>query len=131
MKLRIICKSKIHRAVVTGANVDYIGSVGIDSSLMERTGIISGEQVSVWNVTTGARVQTYAIPLAAGSGEIVLNGAAAHHFKAGDHVIIASFYLTDEPIVPRMIMVDHRNAWAGDLADGRAEDVASHTTLTP
>ncbi|HVZ19762.1 MAG TPA: aspartate 1-decarboxylase, partial [Vicinamibacterales bacterium] len=60
MKLRIICKSKIHQAVVTGADVNYIGSIGIDEGLMRMTGIVHGEQVAVWNVTNGQRVETYA-----------------------------------------------------------------------
>jgi len=115
MKLSIICKSKIHRAVVTGADLDYIGSIGVDASLLERTGIVAGERVSVWNVTTGARVETYAIPLPSGSGEVVLNGAAAHHFRRGDIVIIAAFCLTDEPVEPRMILVDAKNRFVRDL----------------
>ena len=94
MKLRTICKSKIHHAVVTASDVDYIGSIGIDQNLMALTDIVPGEQVAVWNVTTGARIETCAIPLAAGAGDIVLNGAAARHFLPGDRVIIAAFALT-------------------------------------
>jgi aspartate 1-decarboxylase len=116
MKLSIVCKSKIHRAVVTGADVDYIGSIGVDSALLERTGIVPGEQVSVWNVTTGARIETYAIPLPQASGQVVVNGAAAHHFRPGDVVIIAAFCLTDEEITPQMIAVDERNRWLSDLS---------------
>ena len=62
MKLRTICKSKIHHATVTAADVDYIGSIGIDQKLMEMVDIIPGEQVSVWNVNNGMRIETYAIP---------------------------------------------------------------------
>ena len=96
MKLRIVCKSKIHRAVVTGADVNYVGSIGIDQELMRLTDIIEGEQVSVWNCSTGARIETYAIPLARGSRDIVLNGAAARLFQPGDVVIIAVFCLTEQ-----------------------------------
>src|ERR1044071_9857235 len=63
MKLRVICKSKIHRAVVTGADLDYIGSIGIDRGLMRVTDIVSGEKGSVWNVNNGQRIETYAIAL--------------------------------------------------------------------
>ena len=69
MKLRIICKSKIHHAVVTGADLNYIGSIGIDETLMRLTGIERGEQVAVWNVNNGQRIETYALPLAEGSGQ--------------------------------------------------------------
>jgi aspartate 1-decarboxylase len=120
MKLNIICKSKIHRAVVTGADREYIGSIGIDAELLERSGIAPGEQVSVWNITTGARIETYAIALPGGSGEVVVNGAAAHHFQRGDRIIVAAFCLTDEPVKPHMIVVDDRNRWVRDLADQSA-----------
>ena len=109
MKLRILCKSKIHHAVVTGADLNYIGSIGIDQTLMDLTGLVEGEQVAVWNVNNGQRIETYAIPLPAGSGQIIVNGAAARHFAEGDKVIIAAFYLTDEPVVPQMIAVDEQN----------------------
>ncbi len=115
MKLRVICKSKIHHATVTGADLHYVGSIGIDKDLMRRTDIAPGEQVSVWNVNNGQRIETYAIELPEGSGEIVINGAAARHFHPGDTVIIVAFCLTDEPVVPRMITVDERNAFVSDL----------------
>jgi len=123
MKLRIICKSKIHHATVTGADLHYIGSIGIDRDLLHRVDIVPGEQVAVWNVTNGQRIETYAIPLAPGAGEIVVNGAAARHFHSGDLVIIAAFSLTDEPVEPRMIRVDGRNRFAGDLVDGTRDDL--------
>ena len=109
MKLRSICKSKIHQAVVTAAEINYIGSIGIDKSLMDVTDIVEGEQVSVWNINNGERVETYAIPLPEGSREIVVNGAAARHFHPGDRVIIAAFMLTDERVTPRMVAVDEQN----------------------
>ena len=115
MKLRVMCKSKIHHAVVTGADVNYIGSIGIDAGLMRQTDIVEGEQVSVWNITNGQRVETYAITLPEGSGQIVVNGAAAHHFTPGDMVIIVAFCMTDEPVKPRMIMVDDQNRFLKDL----------------
>lgn len=109
MKLRSICKSKIHQATVTAADINYIGSIGIDKSLMDVTDIVEGEQVSVWNINNGERVETYAIALPEGSREIVVNGAAARHFHPGDRVIIAAFMLTDERITPRMVAVDEQN----------------------
>lgn len=120
MKLRSLCKSKIHHAVVTGADLNYVGSIGIDRGLMRRTDIVAGEQVSVWNVSNGQRIETYAIELPEGSGGIVVNGAAARHFQVGDLIIIVAFCLTDEPIVPRMIAVDSGNRFARDLVDDAA-----------
>src|SRR4051812_4601839 len=109
MKLRTICKSKIHRAVVTAADLHYIGSIGIDQALMELTDIVNGEQVSVWNVNNGERIETYAIALPRDSGQLVVNGAAARHFHAGDTVIIAAFAVTDEAVEPKMVAVDEHN----------------------
>ena len=115
MKLRAICKSKIHHAVVTAADLHYIGSIGIDAGLMARADLVAGEQVSVWNVNNGQRIETYAIALQEGSGEIVINGAAARHFHPGDRIIVVAFCLTDEPIVPKMIAVDERNKVVREL----------------
>jgi len=115
MRLLNICKSKIHRATVTDANVDYVGSIAIDRDLMERTGIVPNERVHVWNITNGARLETYAIVADPGSGIIALNGAAAHHARPGDKIIIAAFCWTDEPETPRMILVDENNRFVTEL----------------
>jgi len=115
MKLRVLCKSKIHQAVVTGADLHYIGSIGIDAALMRLADIVPGEQVAVWNINNGHRIETYAIELTEGSGSVVVNGAAARHFHAGDHVIIAAFAVTDEPVVPHMIAVDEHNRFVKHL----------------
>lgn len=120
MKLRVICKSKIHHAVVTGADVDYVGSIGIDAGLMRLTDIVEGEQVAVWNLNNGRRIETYAITLPEGSGQIVVNGAAAHHFRPGDKVIIVAFCLADEPVTPRMIVVDGQNRFMKNLVGATA-----------
>lgn len=88
---RILLKSKIHRATVTDANVEYEGSVSIDAELMAAADILPWERVDVWDCTNGARLQTYAIPGEPGSGEICINGAAAHLVKPHDVVIIATF----------------------------------------
>ena len=90
-----VLKSKIHRVTVTQANVDYVGSITIDSALMEAANIIRGEKVQVVNVTNGERLETYAIPGQAGSGVICLNGAAAHKASVGDVIIIISYASMD------------------------------------
>lgn len=115
MRLRIICKSKIHGATVTGADLHYVGSIGIDAALLRETDIVAGEQVAVWNVNNGQRIETYAITLPEGSGQVVVNGAAARHFQPGDRIIIAAFCLTDERVTPRMIAVDDQNRLATHL----------------
>jgi aspartate 1-decarboxylase len=90
-------KSKIHRATVTEANIDYEGSITIDSNLMDAANIIPYEQVDVWDCTNGNRLTTYAIRGEPGSGEICINGAAAHLIKPLDIVIISSFVqMTEE-----------------------------------
>jgi aspartate 1-decarboxylase len=117
MKLRVICKSKIHQAAVTGADLHYVGSIGIDKTLLDMTDIAPGEQVAVWNINNGQRIETYAIPLPEGSGQVVVNGAAARHFQPGDRIIVAAFCLTDEPVRPRMIAVDEHNQVVQELPD--------------
>jgi aspartate 1-decarboxylase len=115
MKLRVLLKSKIHQATVTGADLHYIGSIGIDAGLMRLSDLLPGEQVAVWNISNGKRIETYAIPLAEGLGEVVVNGAAARHFAPGDRIIIAAFAVTDEPVEPRMIAVDQGNRFVRAL----------------
>ena len=88
-----ILKSKIHRVVVTEANLEYIGSITIDEDLMDAAGILSGEKVSVVDNTNGARLETYTIAGKRGSGCICMNGAAAHLIHPGDTVIIMSYAL--------------------------------------
>ena len=88
---RIMLKSKIHRATVTDANIEYEGSITLDEGLMEAAGILPFEQVHIYNITNGARFQTYAIKGERGSGEVCINGAAAHLAKKGHMVIIASY----------------------------------------
>ena len=131
MQLRAICKSKIHHARVTEANVNYIGSIAIDRDLLERVDILPGEKVAVWNVTNGERVETYALPAAAGSGAIVVNGAAARRFQTGDTVIVVAFVLTDEAVTPRMILVDERNRFVDWLQDNRMPDWAAADLTAP
>lgn len=111
---RIMLKSKIHRATVTDANLDYEGSVAIDEALMEAAGIYPFEQVQIYNINNGNRFTTYAIKAGRGSGTISINGAAAHLAKKGDMVIIASYAQLEEAEAkdhaPVLVYVDGRNA---------------------
>lgn len=108
-----MCKSKIHRATVTGADLNYIGSITIDSELLEKADILPYEKVQVVNNNNGARLETYTIAGERGSGEICLNGAAARLVQPGDHVIIISYgqYSRDDlqHYRPRVIFVDEQN----------------------
>jgi len=110
---RRMLKSKIHRATVTQADLDYVGSIAIDDDLMEAADIIENEQVHVWNITTGDRFVTYAIPGGRGSGVICINGAAAHMANPGDLVIIASFVDMESAQAkkwePELVFVDEHN----------------------
>jgi aspartate 1-decarboxylase len=110
---RRVFKSKIHRATVTQADLDYEGSVTIDASLLEAADILPYEQVAVWNVTRGTRLETYAMRGEPGSGVVCINGAAAHLVGPGDLVIIATFADLDEAELrahrPRVVLVDEKN----------------------
>lgn len=94
MQIKLL-KSKIHRAKVTDANLEYEGSIAIDSDLMKQAKIENYEKVHVLDITNGARLETYAIPDAPGSKSICINGAAAHLVKTGDRVIILSYCTID------------------------------------
>ena len=111
--LRTMMKAKIHRATVTDSNLDYQGSITIDESLLEKTGIIPYEQVDIYNITNGERFTTYAIKGPRNSGVICINGAAAHNAKRGDLVIIVSYGTFQENELegfePRVVFVDKDN----------------------
>jgi aspartate 1-decarboxylase len=110
---RKLLRGKIHRAIVTGADLHYEGSVTIDEDLLERAGMMSHEAVQVWNVTNGERFETYVICGRRGSGVVCVNGAAAHRVRRGDLVIIAAFSWMDEREArswkPRVVFVDENN----------------------
>ncbi|MBN2799377.1 MAG: aspartate 1-decarboxylase [Deltaproteobacteria bacterium] len=110
---RTMFKSKIHRATVTEANLDYEGSVTIDEDLLEAADLYENEKVAIWNVTNGARIETYTLVGGRGSGVICINGAAAHHFSPGDTVIIASWAgMSSEEArahKPTVVLVDEQN----------------------
>jgi aspartate 1-decarboxylase len=111
--MRIMMKSKIHRATVTQADLDYVGSVTLDAGLMEAADLLEGEQVAIVDITNGARIETYVIPGPRGSGVIGINGAAAHLVHPGDLVIIMSYAMLDDAeartLEPRVVHVDDRN----------------------
>jgi aspartate 1-decarboxylase len=110
---RKLVRGKIHGATVTGANMQYEGSVAIDANLLNVAGIAPFESVHVWNVANAERFETYAIASLAGSGEVMVNGAAARRVMAGDKVIITSFvWLTEEELShhePSVVIVDDAN----------------------
>jgi aspartate 1-decarboxylase len=111
--MRIMMKSKIHRATVTQADLDYVGSVTLDAALMEAADLLEGEQVAIVDITNGARIETYVIPGPAGSGVIGINGAAAHLVHPGDLVIIMSYAVMDDvearALKPLVVHVDKKN----------------------
>lgn len=109
MHFRQLLKSKIHRATVTDADLEYVGSITVDSDLLTAVDIWPGELVHVWNVTNGERFETYALAGEAGSGMVRINGAGAHKARRGDVVIIAAFALSDEPVESKAILVDEAN----------------------
>lgn len=94
MQIEVV-KSKIHRATVTGADLNYIGSITIDEDLMEASNIIEGEKVQIVNVNNGERIETYAIKGARRSKEVCLNGPAARRVQKGDVIIIISYGILD------------------------------------
>lgn len=105
--MREILKSKIHRAYITGTNPDYVGSIIIDKTLMEKANLIQYEKVLVCDVTNGNRWETYVIE--GNSGKVEVQGAGAHLCKKGDIVIILSFEISDKKPNPKMILVDEKN----------------------
>ena len=111
--MRIMMKSKIHRATVTQADLDYVGSVTLDAMLMETADLLEGEKVAIVDVTNGARIETYVIPGPRGSGVIGINGAAAHLVHPGDIVIIMSYGMYSDAearsLEPIVVHVDEQN----------------------
>ncbi len=114
---RTLMKSKIHRATVTGADLSYIGSITLDTALMELADIVEHEQVHVLDIDNGARFETYA--MRGGPGDVVLNGAAARLVHPGDRVIVITYADYDEDEVadfePRIVHVDEENRPTGAL----------------
>lgn len=107
--MRILLKSKIHRAFVTGAEPDYIGSIIIDQALMDKTDLWEYEKVLICNVTNGNRWETYVLPGEESSGTVSVQGAGARLCEVGDCIIILAFETSDHPVTPKMILVDQDN----------------------
>ncbi|MDR1784196.1 MAG: aspartate 1-decarboxylase [Endomicrobium sp.] len=107
--MKFVLSSKIFKATVTQANVNYEGSITIDTDLCDKAGFWIGEKVLVVSNTSGSRLETYVIPGKSGSGIICMNGAAAHLIREKEEVIIMGFKLSDKPIKPRIVFVDKSN----------------------
>lgn len=131
MKLNVF-KSKIHRATVTHADLDYEGSVTIDKTLLDSANILPFEAVHIWNVTRGTRLVTYALEGPAGSGAVCVNGAAAHLNRPGDLIILATFAdMSPEEArahVPTVVLVDERNHVTSSTHQERPGPVLSSLT---
>ncbi|RJX41197.1 aspartate 1-decarboxylase [Paenibacillus pinisoli] len=106
-------KSKIHRAVVTEANLNYVGSITIDQDILDASNILENEKVQVVNINNGARLETYVITGPRGSGMVCLNGAAARLVQPGDRVIIISYAMMEESVArtyrPHVVIMDEQN----------------------
>lgn len=130
--MRDMLKSKIHRATVTEANLDYVGSVTIDRDLLEAADIYENEFVDIWDLTNGSRISTYTLNGPSGSGVICINGAAAHKIHEGDLVIIASHVQLDDEAAgrhqPRLIFVDEHNHIAEQACSETANLTAAELT---
>jgi len=131
---RRMLKSKIHRAVVTDANLHYVGSVTVDPDLLDAADILEHEQVAVVDIDSGARLETYAIAGGRGSGDLCLNGAAARLVEPGDRVIVISYADYDDAEIeryePRVVHVDTGNRQIDDvtaeLLAARPDGAAPH-----
>lgn len=120
MQLRSFMSSKIHKATITEANLEYVGSITIDADLLDKAGLLANEKVLVVSNTSGARLETYIIEGKRGSGYIGINGAAAHLIGPGEEVIIIAFTLSTEPVTPKAILVDKDNRFVCDLTEEQA-----------
>ncbi len=106
---REVLKSKLHRAMITGSDVDYEGSIEIPTDLMEAADLWAGEKVLVASITTGNRLETYVLAGKPGTGHILINGGAAHLIKAGERVAIMAFALSETPVVSKNLLLDETN----------------------
>ena len=104
-----VLKSKLHRAMITAADVEYEGSIEIPTDLMEAAGLWEGEKVLVASITSGNRLETYVQPGPPGTGHIIINGGAANRIKKGERVSIMAFGLTETPIVAKKLVMNDQN----------------------
>ncbi len=115
--LRSVLSAKIHKATVTQADPDYVGSITIDKDLIEKVDMWHNEKVLVASNTSGNRLETYVLEGERGSGKICMNGPAAHLIAAGEEVVIMAFQQTAEPIDPKVILVDKDNNFVRFLTE--------------
>lgn len=113
MRLSQLLKAKLHQARVTYANPEYVGSIEIGAEIMEAVGLQDGELVHVWAIDHTSRITTYCF--AGPPNTIGLNGGAAHFFKPGDRIVVAAFDLSDEPIVPKVVLLNEKNEIVRDM----------------
>ncbi len=107
--MRWIMRSKLHNAVVTQANLAYVGSITIDEDLLDAVGLWPGEKVLVVSNTSGARLETYTIAGSRGAREVCMNGAAAHLIGEGEQIIVMGFELVDRPLAATVAVLDASN----------------------
>lgn len=107
--MRWFLHAKIHKATVTQADINYVGSITIDRDLCDRIGLLEGERVLVTSNTGGGRLETYVIYGEPGSGVICMNGAAAHIIKKGEEIIVMAFELAEKTVEQKIILVDREN----------------------
>jgi aspartate 1-decarboxylase len=113
--MRCLLRGKIHRATVTETNIEYIGSIVIDEDLLRAADIWPGEKLLISDVDNAARFETYAVAGKAGSGQILVNGAAAKLVRKGDKIIIMAFEYSDVPVEQKAILVDEKNRYVKRL----------------
>ena len=134
-RLRPMMTGKIHRATVTAADLDYVGSITVDADLLDAADILTGQQVDVVDVTNGARLTTYAIAGERGSGVVCVNGAAAHHVHPGDLVIVITYALLPDAEArtyrPDVVHVDAGNRIVGVGDDPGAAPEGLRTAALP
>jgi aspartate 1-decarboxylase len=121
--MRIFLRAKIHKAIVTNADLHYVGSITIDEALMEKADLAEHERVLVVDNTNGHRLETYVIKGPRDSGAIEMNGAAAHLIHRGDEIIIMAFEVADRAPAPRNVLVDRNNRFVRYLTEESASTV--------
>ncbi len=127
--MRFFLRSKLHKATVTEANLQYVGSVTIDQDLMDAADLSEFERVLIVDNTNGARLETYVLPGPRGSGMVCINGAAAHLVAAGDEVIVMAFEIAPAASPPRVVLLDGHNRILRTLSDPASEEASSEAEL--
>jgi len=121
--LRSLLRAKIHKAKVTQADLDYVGSITIDKELLDLVDLWPNEKVLVSSNTSGARLETYVLEGERGSGKICMNGPAAHLIAAGEEIVIMAFEYSDQPVEAKVILVDGQNKFVRFLVEEQDQKV--------